>query len=80
MNKNKDPAAQSSEASDPYVFQPPGSLLLLQTLLYFDWWYTMFVFVLSGLTYLFKLYALPYPQGYFSIEILILLIYLGLSS
>ena len=60
-------------------FEPPGSLLLLQTLLYFDWWYTLLLFVMTGGLFVFKLYALPYPQGYFSIEIVILLIYLGLA-
>ena len=60
-------------------YQAPGSLLLLQTLLYFDWYYTLMLVFTTFCLSMFKLYALPYPQGYFSIEILILLIYLGLA-
>ena len=41
--------------------QSPGSLLLLQTLLYFDWHYTLMVFIGTLGLQLFKLYALPYP-------------------
>ena len=53
--------------------------MLLQTLLYFDWFYTVMLFFATFSLNMFKLYALPYPQGYFSIEILILFIYLGLA-
>ena len=60
------------------VSKEPRSILLLQALLYFDWWYTVLLITVCVVLDLFKLYALPYPQGFFSIEILILLIYLGL--
>ena len=61
------------------VDKDPRSILVLQALLYFDWWYTVLLITVCVVLDLFKLYALPYPQGFFSIEILILLIYLGLS-
>ena len=71
--------SEEDEMARKSAYSPPSSLLLLQTLLYFDWYYTFFLLSSAFVLDLYKLYALPYPTGYFSIEILILLIYLGLT-
>ena len=52
-----------------------SSIHILQTLLYFDDYYTTLVTVLTFLLSLFKVYALPFPKGYFTIEVLVLCIY-----
>ena len=52
----------------------------LQTLFYFDDYFTTLVTVVTFLLSLFKLYALPFPKGYFSIEILVLCIYYVLAK
>ena len=53
--------------------------MYLQTLLFFDLYYTYLLCLATLALNTFKLYALPYPQGYWSIEILILIIYLFLA-
>ena len=60
-------------------FQRSGSLIYLQTLLYFDQYYTYLLFIGTLALNTFKLYAMPFPQGYWSIEILVLIIYLCIS-
>ena len=52
-----------------------ASIHILQTLFYFDDYYTTLVTVVTLLLSLFKVYALPFPKGYFAIEILVLCIY-----
>ena len=52
----------------------------LQTIFYFDDYFTTLVTVVTVLLSLFKLYALPFPKGYFSIEILVLCIYYVLAK
>lgn len=53
-----------------------GSLLWLQTLLYFDYWFSVVLFALQFVFMFFKLFALPYPSGYWRLEILILVAFL----
>ena len=62
-----------------YVGPPIGSLLLLQSLLYYDYAYTYFICIATLVLHFFKLYALPFPEGYWSIEVLVIVIYFVLS-
>ena len=48
--------------------------------MYFDDYYTTMVTVLTLFFSLFKIYSLPFPKGYFSIEILVLCIYYVLAK
>ena len=82
---SSNPAEAAAEAKpenekDPYHFQPPSSLLLLQTLLFFDQYYTSLLVLATFLLSIFKLWALPYPAGYWSIEFIVLIFYLALST
>ena len=53
--------------------------LPLQSLLFFDYYYNILVSVITLLLALFKLVALPYPQGYWTFELMFLAIGLVLS-
>ena len=53
--------------------------LPLQSLLFFDYYYNIMVSVITFLLALFKLVALPYPQGYWTFELMFLALGLVLS-
>jgi hypothetical protein len=48
--------------------------VFLQSLLYFDTYYTWLLLLLSGAISLFKLYALPYPKGQWEMDCPVFLI------
>lgn len=70
----------NKKAENETAFKPPGSFLLLQTLLYYDSIYVLILCVTTLLINTFKLNALPYPKGYFAIEIIVLAFYFILSQ
>jgi hypothetical protein len=75
MNKNPEVVAEPAQG-----FKPPGSFLILQTLLYFDRFYVYLLCIITLLINIYKLNALPYPKGYFAIEIIVLAFYFILSQ
>ena len=70
----------SSHDDNQKEVQPPSSMLILTTLLFFDQYYTYFMVVATLFLSCFKLWALPYPAGYWTIEFIVLIFYLALST
>ncbi|CDW79806.1 UNKNOWN [Stylonychia lemnae] len=52
-----------------------SSLLQLQSLLYFDVYFSLILLIIMFCFYLFKLFALPYPQGQWEMEMIFLITY-----
>ena len=83
MNSSAAPVeSHGSSQSDSNIkeVQTPSSMLILTTLLFFDQYYTYFMVTATLLLSCFKLWALPYPAGYWTIEFIVLIFYLALST
>ena len=72
-------AAQENKRMDDYEFSAPGSLMVLQSLLFFDRIFTWILFTISLIAHVAKLLSLPYPEGVWGLEILAIVLYLMFS-
>ena len=79
MNKKEDKNKNEPKPEEK-GFQAPGSLQVLQTMFYFDILYVNLLCVFTLLINIYKLNSMPYPRGYFSIEIIMLVFYFLLSQ
>jgi len=60
--------------------EEPKNNRFLQTFLVFDWYFSLALILLMVCFFFFKLYAMPYPSGQWSMEIIILILFAFLQQ
>ena len=76
-NRDKKAEANKSLQRKANQLDKPRSSLTLQIMLFFDWYFTIFYFVVTIILLIYKAYELPYPSPVWELEFIMLLLFFG---
>lgn len=76
-NREKKVEANKSLQKKANMLDKPRSSLSLQILLFFDWYFSIFYFVVIVLLLIYKSYELPYPTAVWELEFIMLILFYG---
>jgi len=71
-NKEKKLEANKNLQKKQTMLDKPRSSLTLQILLFFDWYFSVFYFIVTIILLIYKTYQLPYPSAVWELEFVML--------
>ena len=74
-NRDKKVEANKTLQKKAKTLDKPRSSLTLQILLYFDWYFSIFFFIVTIILLFYKTYGLPYPSSVWELEFVLLLLF-----